>query len=179
MKRLVLALTVAAAALSASPAWAGQEKVTLCHWANGHPHTITVAAPAAGTHLIWHVETGWQPAPGHEKDTIGTCPSPTTTITGPIELEVIEITTTTTSTTPAPTTTSTTGPASPTTTVTIPDGETGSPSTATTPSTPTSPTSSPTPMTELPRTGTSVLGLVLGGLALVILGVAARVLGRR
>ena len=43
-------------------------KVTLCHYANGHSHAISVNINAVDTHLVWHIDTGWQPTPGHLHD---------------------------------------------------------------------------------------------------------------
>lgn len=66
-------------------------KVTICHWANGNPHTIEVAEPAAKNHIN-HAGIG---VPGHEEDTLGPCLTPTTT---PTTVPVSPTTTTTTTT---------------------------------------------------------------------------------
>lgn len=91
------------------------EKIELCHWANGNPHTIEVSVNAADTHLIWHEENGWNPTPGHEQDTIGACTPPVTT--PPSTLPDTPLPTTTTTTTSV----TTTLPVSPTTSTTKPE----------------------------------------------------------
>jgi LPXTG-motif cell wall-anchored protein len=97
-----------------------EHKHTICHWANGHVHAISIDDDALDTHLVWHAEGGWNANPGHEGDVYLhpgkenkpeddlSCnpeePTSTTTTTVP----VIPPTTTTTTTTPGPTTTTTT-----------------------------------------------------------------------
>lgn len=77
-----LALSAGVAAADPGP------KVTICHWANGNPHTITVSINAAGGHFyvnsLGEVD-GDRPAPGHERDYLGSCeaPSPTETSVSP------------------------------------------------------------------------------------------------
>lgn len=44
------------------------DKVTLCHYANGNSHAITVAYAAADTHLVFHIIGSPTPAPGHLLD---------------------------------------------------------------------------------------------------------------
>lgn len=122
-------------------------KVTLCHYANGNPHTITVAAPAAAKHL-GHAGTG---VPGHEKDTLGACPTttPTPSPTAPAETpeptETPKPTETTTPATPEPSPTSTpTAPAGPVETSPEPTQPAVEPTPTTAPSDP-APTSPPSP----------------------------------
>lgn len=183
MRRLVLALTVSAATLlAAAPAVASNphhEEADGCdHGATGKacrpdPSSNGKDCEVHGNHGGVNEDHCDQEVPTSTTTTT----APRTPITGPIELEVIEITTTTS--TPAPTTTTTTGPASPTTTVTTSDGVTGSPSTTTTTSTISSPPSSPTKLTELPATGSSSLPLALFGLALLLAGIGCVVCGDR
>lgn len=51
------------------PEYDGQNKATICHWANGHVHAISISVNALDTHLVWHAEGGWNANPGHEGDT--------------------------------------------------------------------------------------------------------------
>lgn len=88
-------------------------KVTICHWANGHPHTLTISENALGGHFDSH----GSPVPGHEHDSFGACVPTTTQTTVP------SVTTTTqpphaTTTTTVPATTSTTAAPAPTSTTT-------------------------------------------------------------
>lgn len=186
MKRLVLALTVSAATLLATaPAVASNphhEEADGCdHGATGKacrpdPSSNGKDCEVHGNHGGVNEDHCDQEVPTSTTTTT----APRTPITGPIELEVIEITTTTTM--PAPTTTTTTGPASPTTTVTTSGGATGSPSTTTTHVRPAPPTSS-TPATsgpaELPATGSSTLPYALLGLALLLTGIGCIICGDR
>lgn len=150
-------------------------KVTLCHWANGNPHEITISENAADTHLIWHHETGWQPAPGHEQDSIGACPTPevststsTSTTTSPPSVTPTTLTTVESSTS----TSSTTTPASGTSTSTSQP-----PSTETFVSVPGNP-SGHQPLTELPATGIEGGMLMTVGIILTSVGLVLRRFGK-
>jgi hypothetical protein len=70
LRFLPVLLILAPSAAFGAPA----PKVTICHWANGNAHSITISANALSGHFDG--ETG-KPVPGHESDTLGECPIPT------------------------------------------------------------------------------------------------------
>lgn len=178
-------------------------KVTICHWANGHPHTITVAEPAASNHID-HAGIG---VPGHEEDTLGECPT-TSTSTSSTTTTSTTSSSTTTTTIPNPVTPPVSGePGSgptPLPHTPAPDATNTQPTISTTPQhqtpflgcgeyvtnieqggcspAPTTTTTvseiAVTPVRELPATGGELTFLPIG-LALVALGVACRRLARR
>ena len=180
MKRITLAGIVIAMLLMASPALAGQDKVTLCHAAGLEGTTqyvtITVGYPAAYGPAGHFFENG-TPRAGHEEDDLGACETPTTTTstiptttTSQPTTTTTEVTTTTTKTTVPPSTTTSTEV---TTTTETPTTSTSIGTTTTTALTTTTPSTTVPPTTiTLPRTGPgeATVPLLILGLALTGLG---------
>lgn len=63
-KSLILVPLTLASLSVAAPAHATNDKVYVCHWANGHPHVINISENA----LSGHFENNGATKPGHEYD---------------------------------------------------------------------------------------------------------------